>query len=488
MLSIEPFILTMKCTTMRSLALPLLAFFSLTISARPHGHEEHPVCIIGAGPAGLSAASRLKSKGIKSMIFEKQEAVGGKCQSWYDEDGTFYPLGAAFLSNVSYPETIAILSQTDVSTQPFSLAGGREAFSYNYTDGRIQQVPALAPQFLAQVSAEIPRYVGLWNTRFRPVGVANFKNGVPDEFTVSGAEWFRINNFTALPILLVTPVALYGYGDINIVPALYILQYMTPDVLTAFVGLHGVYYMDFNKMWVEFAKNNLRETTIKTSADVRRVDRSGANPVLMYTEPAANATHHKRSKQTCSSVIFAFPPSIDNLKHVGLDLTPQETSTFSNVTTHQYYSSVSEFALPFGVSYAATSPAPSIPPPNDGQPVAILRFSPRSNISVAWSWGPYDYQPEQTARHLLVDSLRKINKDPRQIDASVAPFCDDDIKAFRKWDYFPHFEGPALRAGAYAAYHSLQGVKKTYFASGLAGMELVEFAIRGGYDVVDSYF
>jgi hypothetical protein len=45
------------------------------------------------------------------------------------------------------------------------------------------------------------------------------QNGVPDEFTVSGTEWFRQNNFTALPILLVNPVALYGYGDINIVPA-----------------------------------------------------------------------------------------------------------------------------------------------------------------------------------------------------------------------------------------------------------------------------
>lgn len=42
---------------------------------------------------------------------------------------------------------------------------------------------------------------------------------MPQEFTVSGAEWFRQNNFTGLPILLVNAVALYGYGDINIVPA-----------------------------------------------------------------------------------------------------------------------------------------------------------------------------------------------------------------------------------------------------------------------------
>lgn len=45
------------------------------------------------------------------------------------------------------------------------------------------------------------------------------QNGVPEEFTVSGAQWFRENNLTALPVLLVNPVALYGYGDINVVPA-----------------------------------------------------------------------------------------------------------------------------------------------------------------------------------------------------------------------------------------------------------------------------
>lgn len=45
------------------------------------------------------------------------------------------------------------------------------------------------------------------------------QKGVPDSLTVSGVEWFKANNFTALPILLVNPLALYGYGDINLVPA-----------------------------------------------------------------------------------------------------------------------------------------------------------------------------------------------------------------------------------------------------------------------------
>jgi NADPH-dependent glutamate synthase beta subunit-like oxidoreductase len=68
-------------------SLQLLALFSLTASARPARRhaEPKPVCIIGAGPAGLSAAGRLEQKGIKAMVFDSQPEVGGKCQAWYDE-------------------------------------------------------------------------------------------------------------------------------------------------------------------------------------------------------------------------------------------------------------------------------------------------------------------------------------------------------------------------------------------------------------------
>jgi cation diffusion facilitator CzcD-associated flavoprotein CzcO len=73
---------------MWSLTLPVLALLSLTTQAAPtRRHEEQkPVCIIGAGPAGLSAAGRLEEKGIKAMIFDSQEEVGGKCQAWYDDE------------------------------------------------------------------------------------------------------------------------------------------------------------------------------------------------------------------------------------------------------------------------------------------------------------------------------------------------------------------------------------------------------------------
>lgn len=84
-------------------------------------------------------------------------------------------MGAAFFSNASYPETLKVLNQTNVSIEPFALAGAREMFRYNFTTGLIEANPAPTPQFFAAVSAEIPRYVALWNQRFRPISATNYK-------------------------------------------------------------------------------------------------------------------------------------------------------------------------------------------------------------------------------------------------------------------------------------------------------------------------
>ena len=43
-----------------------------------------PVCIVGAGPAGLTVANELESKGQQIVIFEGQPEVGGKCQAYYE--------------------------------------------------------------------------------------------------------------------------------------------------------------------------------------------------------------------------------------------------------------------------------------------------------------------------------------------------------------------------------------------------------------------
>lgn len=68
-----------------------------------------------------------------------------------------------------------MLNQTNVTIEPFALAGAREMFRYNFTNGAVEANPAPTAQFFAAVSAEIPRYVQLWNQRFLPISATNYK-------------------------------------------------------------------------------------------------------------------------------------------------------------------------------------------------------------------------------------------------------------------------------------------------------------------------
>lgn len=57
----------------------------LLVRAAHAAPSSFPVCIVGTGPAGLVAATKLEAKGYDVVMFEKQSAVGGKSQSYYDE-------------------------------------------------------------------------------------------------------------------------------------------------------------------------------------------------------------------------------------------------------------------------------------------------------------------------------------------------------------------------------------------------------------------
>jgi len=69
---------------MVSLSTYLLAFV-LPASIALAKPTSSPVCIVGAGPAGLAAAKALEDKGKDVVVFEKKATVGGKCQAVYKE-------------------------------------------------------------------------------------------------------------------------------------------------------------------------------------------------------------------------------------------------------------------------------------------------------------------------------------------------------------------------------------------------------------------
>jgi hypothetical protein len=111
-------------------------------------------------------------------------------------------------------------------------------------------------------------------------------------------------------------------------------------------------------------------------------------------------------------------------------------------------------------------------------------------MNSVWSWGPDARSADDmaVAHSLLKSTTSKMNRDPRNATDVAAPISDDDIVAFREWDYFPHFNTTSLQNGWYDKFNAVQGQGKTYYASGLNGFELVEFSIRAGQDIAQTYF
>ena len=61
--------------------------------------------VIGAGPAGLAAAQRLKASGLKSIVFDKADAVGSVWRRHYDRLHLHTPRAASALPGMPMPAT-----------------------------------------------------------------------------------------------------------------------------------------------------------------------------------------------------------------------------------------------------------------------------------------------------------------------------------------------------------------------------------------------
>lgn len=141
------------------------------------------------------------------------------------------------------------------------------------------------------------------------------------------------------------------------------------------------------------------------------------------------------------------------------------------------------------LSFGALSSAPNIPTDAFGEPVAFLKLFTASDIASTWSWGKYRGDTSyQQAKKLLKETLSRLNKDPRDANAVAKKVTDQDVLGFRKTDYFPHFDSQQLKEGWYEKFNELQGNKRTFYVSGLNGFETVEFALRAGIDIVESFF
>lgn len=107
---------------------------------------EAGVVVIGAGFSGLMAAYQLHQAGLKTVVLEARDRVGGRSRSVKRQSGPgIIELGATWINNVTQPEVYAL-------TQKFGLET-----SAQYTEG--EQVFETLNRYVRRVSQENATWV-----------------------------------------------------------------------------------------------------------------------------------------------------------------------------------------------------------------------------------------------------------------------------------------------------------------------------------------
>ncbi|MEV1243701.1 FAD-dependent oxidoreductase [Nonomuraea sp. NPDC049750] len=80
------------------------------------------VVVVGAGLAGLTAATDLAARGVEVTVFEARERVGGRTHGIEVAPGVWVDAGAAYLGD-RHTALIALLAELDLKTTPTTMAG-----------------------------------------------------------------------------------------------------------------------------------------------------------------------------------------------------------------------------------------------------------------------------------------------------------------------------------------------------------------------------
>ena len=186
---------------------------------------DHKIAIVGGGLSGLVIAEGLQKKGYKNVtVFERDNRVGGKLHTiWYK--GKSYEFGALF-GLPSQKHLKKLMKSFNIKIDGPKLS----RVNYDTNGHKIMQIPKEALGDFVEELDRLPDVLAA----YKSLEYANIHN-IEASLMLPFSKWCDINELKVLKTIYAHHFTSYGLGDIDVVPALYVLRVLNYDNFMSFM-------------------------------------------------------------------------------------------------------------------------------------------------------------------------------------------------------------------------------------------------------------
>lgn len=217
------------------------------------------VAVIGAGFSGMLAAYLLEKEGIDVTIYEKNEYIGGHCQTIVSKN-VYTELGTVFSFSKNIKELLIEL-QVDY----------REYFVYkNYVDEHYNYVEHMSREDVLMLIKELDRLKIILSHYPESLGSVNF-GYIHQDLMVSFREFAEKHQLKYICQIITPFLSSFGLGSIDDLQAYYIFKVFDLNTLYSFI--RGDKLLSFNKGTSELImKLSQNISDIRYSLEVKNVE------------------------------------------------------------------------------------------------------------------------------------------------------------------------------------------------------------------------
>ncbi|NLK44273.1 MAG: NAD(P)-binding protein [Tissierellia bacterium] len=414
--------------------------------------KDERIAIIGGGFSGLVIGDGLQRKGYKNVtIFEKETRLGGKLHSIFYR-GKSYELGAIF-GLPTYSHLDNLMKRLGIKVDGPKLS----RTNYN-SDG--QKVMPIAKEELGGFLEEMDRLPKVLS-KYKSLESASIK-GLEPSLMVPFSEWCDMHDFKVLKTIYLHYFTIFGLGDIDEVPALYVLRIMSYEHLMCFMKIPQFYtWKEGTSTLADHLGQGIKD--IRLGQGVKDISKSALGSLQLETQYEV---------LEFDKLIITAP--LDQFSHLGFwEEDIRECLRSIKYQDFNVYAFIVD-KVPKGCGCILDN----LDPNRKGH--IIIWDSRWNQPSGEGMVTLYAYNPPKDSRKPPLDYLKD--------DLARLGIKSARLYQAKAWKHCPYVDTQTLQNGFYDKMEASQGRNNIYFAGEVMSMLSIENTIWYANDLLDRFF